>query len=691
MFSLLFMGIQQDLKLTLVAPLACAVFRLIFIFIYRPKKTPFGEWKKWYQCFRYALWWGLDFHAYVFLGSLLFVSLPGAFWPEYFQWGDTVRTVGLLLYLFVLYTAFMGKMIFYYHFHDTFNQTLWLGRHADKKNFVDVFLHQNHGVWILLGYVPYLLLAGSGIQALLATPVFGYIEVPVPILQYWLDRGLLLAAGLIFYWLRYGGTLQHRKKPEWDEMPAVVKADTFMSKAAIDDLIALELVLKHPETESLTHTDTESIACMGAVLPNVQGEMRNPLAFFQHRAQGPRIKPPKHIFFLLGEGHAQAPFDPIYAKLNLMEASQRFRQEAHTIAIQNFLPGGMHSRPSLVGLISGLYDAGCEVNENQAFWSAHVPTSLPYQLRRLGYRTEFWYGGGLGHGSLEHFMPAMGFDVCHSGLDICTSQAPRTWLGIYDHVFLNRAAELIQQTDTEQPVFHFLYTTSNHGPYKMPVEELGFAIDQVMPEASAELRRDSMTRRRLGCCWYADQSLMHFVEEMRAIYPDSLFVVMGDHSTGLIPFAYDVVERQEPSLRDRVLTSFAMHHPDLEPQTLAGNTIGGHMNIMPTLLELIAPKGFVYSSLFPSLTEPLDHVVTPDCWMTREMLGDYQSRTAQSLQVSGKELPWLQDTTAFERERQGWCEITGWMVRHPELLDKPMALVLDKESLMQCRMRTEVE
>ena len=34
------------------------------------------------------------------------------------------------------------------------------------------------------------------------------------------------------------------------------------------------------------------------------------------------------------------------------------------------------------------------------------------------------------------------------------------------------------------------------------------------------------------------------------------------------------------------------------PAILAGNTIGGHMNIMPTILELIAPKDFTYYSLF---------------------------------------------------------------------------------------------
>ena len=668
MFSTFFTGLQQDLKLVLVAPIFCALFRLAFILVYRPRKSPRGEWAKWWACFRYAFWWGLDFNAYVYLYSLVLVSLPGAFLPEYFTVGNTVRTVGLTAYLVILYTAFMGKMIFYYHFHDTFSQTLRLLNHADKKNLIDIFFNQNHGVWILLGYIPYVVLCCYGIQYLLATPVFAYVELSSGWWQYDLNVVVLLVSIMGFYWLRYGGTLDHRKKPEWDEMPARVKEDTVLSKAAVDDLIALEMVLTAPFDDMLLHDDAEAECMMEPVLPAGVTLPADPLCLFQRRAGGAKIRTPKHIFFLLGEGHAQAPFDPIYAKLNLMKASQRFRQDPHTVAINNFLPAGMRSRPSVASLVSGIFDAELELNEKLPFWQGHVLTSLPAQLHRLGYRTEFWYGGGLGHGSLEHFLPAAGFDACHSGFDICPADAPRTWLGIYDHVFLHWAAVLIQKQDIDQPVFHFLYTTSNHGPYKMPYAELGFDTDRVMPEWSKQLTQDKMTWRKLGASWYADQSLMHFIAVMKSAFPDSLFVVTGDHSTGVIPFNHGLVKRQEPSLRDDLLTSFAMHHPDLTPEMLAGNTIGGHMNILPTLIELIAPKGFEYYSLFPSLTEKLDHVVTADCWMTEDRLGDYRNQTAQSLRVSARELPLQRNVLQFESEHDAWRELSGWFVRHPELL-----------------------
>jgi len=668
MFSLFWHGVQQDFKLFLLAPVLCAMFRLAFILVYRPKKTPTGEWRKWAGCFRYGFWWGMDFNAYVFLYLVVLVSLPGMFLPGYYAVADWVSRIGVTAYLLVLYVAFAGKMIFYYHFHDTFNPLVKLGRHADKKNFADIFFHQNHGTSILIGLVLYVIGCWKLTGLLLVTPTIPYPDFSAVGVRYGFNALLVVGSIVLFYWFRYGGTLRHRKKPEWDEVPPLVKNDTVLGKATVDDLIAFELAIKRPVSDAVRHSDEEAAVILKDILPQPVKNGENPLLQFRRESGGARMAKPSHIFFLLGESHAQAPFDPIYRKLHLMEASERFRRNLHTISFSNFLPGGMISQPSLVSLLAGIYDADMELNENTAFWEGTLPTALPVQMHRLGYRTEFWYGGGLNWGSLDHFAPAIGFDACHGGPDICPEDAPRTWLGIYDHIFLQEAAKRIKSEKADGPVFHFLYTTSNHGPYNMPYEEMGFDIERVMPEAPEKLKKDHKLRRQMGGIWYADQALIHFAEDMMKTYPDSLIIVTGDHATGLIPFQCGVVKRREPSLRDCVLTSFAISHPELDSTMFAGNTIGGHMNILPTLIELIAPEGFPYYSLVPSLLEPIDHVVTPYCWETRDTLGDYRDGISQSLAVSEDMLPVAHDSARFEQERAALCELTGWIVRHPELL-----------------------
>lgn len=669
-FSYFFSGAQADLLLMLLAPLACAVFRALFLWRYR---THAFTWPQLATCFRYGFWWGMDFNAYVFLILLLCVSLPTAIFPSVRPFSDGLRCALVTAYLGILYLAFIGKMIFYDHFHDTFNATIRLGIHADKKNFADIFFHQHHGGLVLLGIPVYLAICVLAARALLMLPRLPYDMIAPPDGAARLACNVICFVGAIvlFYWLRYGGTLNHRKKPEWDEVPPRVKEDTLLAKAAMDDLIALELAWKKRVSDAERHTDDESWSYLTSILPEHCPRTDHPLSLFARATTGPRVTPPSHIFFLLGESHAQAPLDPMYHRLGLMEASLRFRSSPHTITMNHMLSAGMTSRPSLVSLFTGLYDSDMEINEMGAFWQRTFPNSLPQLLHRLGYRTEYWYGGYLNHGSMEHFVPAIGFDAWHAGPEICGADAPQTWLGVYDHIFLEEAAARIEASTEDGPVFHFLYTTSNHGPYNMPYEKYGFDLSRVMkdaPEVAARIARDKKVSRRMASIWYADQALIRFAERMKKDFPDSLIIITGDHSFGALPYEYDVAKRREPTIREAVLTSFAMYHRELTPDMLPSH-IGGHMNILPTLLELIAPQGFSYLSPFAPLTQPLSHVVTPYCWETEDTIGDFRNGEAQPLKITDGPLP-TEHLVRFQAERDALCELTGWYVRHPELLEQ---------------------
>lgn len=626
-----------------------------------------GEWRKWMECFRYAFWWGMDIHAYVFLVLFLLVSLPGAFLPGYFLAGDQVRSVLVTAYLCVVYTAFVGKCMFYSHFHDIFNHMVRLGRHADKKNLLDIFFHQDHGGWILLGYIPFALLMYGVAGAVLSTPVLSFPAIEGTALRYGANVVVLLAAVALFYWIRYGGTFLHRHKPEWDDIPTIVKDDVFLAKATVDDLVALKLVYKAPFSEALKHTDEEARPILAPlVAPEYLTPGRQPLEAFRRVAKGARLEKPRRIFFLFGEGHAQSPFDPIYADLGLMAASKAFRSLPGTVAIDNFFPAGLNSRPSLVGVTSGIFDGEMAVNEMEIFWHQAPLTSLPLQLKALGYKTSFWYGGALNHGSIQHFIPGQGFDSAMGGPSFCPSGSPSTWLGIYDHIFLQELAKRLRGEE-EKYSFHFIYTTSNHGPFSLPYEKLGFDIDRVMPKWADTFRSSPSSWRTLASQWYADQALCRFIEEMREAYPDSLFVVTGDHSIGIMPFDKGILPRREPVLREQYLTSFAISHPELTKAMLAGNTIGSHMHILPTLLELLAPEGHEYYSLVPPMTERISEVVTPYGYLTEERIGAYREGYEEQLAPT-RELPAHHAGTRYQETKDALIELTGYLIRHKELL-----------------------
>lgn len=676
MFSQFFLGIQQDLKLFLFAPLLCAIFRAFFIWKFWPFQSFAGRGRQLWHCFRYGFWWGMDFNAYVFLWSMLLVSLPGAFLLGYFAAGNWVREAGLLVYLTVLYAAFIGRIIFYEHYQDIYNHLLWLGKNAEKHNLLDVFFSEHHGMWLLLSFLPFWLVSALVTECLLGLPSITLPVLAGGYLQYGLNGLIFLGAIAFFYYCRFGGTFLHANKPEWDEIPSIVKRDIFLARATVDDLPALEMVWRHPLNSLLTHTDAEDVPVLDAVMPEPYREnqwqaLSSPVAAFVHTAKGPHIRAPKHIFLIVGESYAQHPLDDIYASLHLADCGRRFQRDPHTAVLSNFLPAGMLSRPSIVSLMTGIFDARLELNEQEAFWHGTVASSLPLQLKKLGYRSIYWYGGNSTYGNFNQYAPAVGFDQVMAAVDFCPPDSPRTWVGVYDDIFLTHAAERIEAMDTDTPIFHFVYTTSNHGPYKMDLAKQGYDTEKVMPEAPEAVRHSHERQQVMGTYWYSDRAVFAFVDRMLAAYPDSLVIVTGDHSAGPIPMDMGIIARTETTLREHFCTSFAMHQREIDQRIFVGNTIGGHMNIAPTIFELIAPAGFRYYSLFESLTEPIRRVVTPYHWMTCDAVGSADDALYQGLAVSAQPVETYHETdgqSRFAAETAGYSAITGWIARHPELL-----------------------
>lgn len=668
MFEQFFLAVQQDIKLWIFFPILCAVFRAIFIYVHNPYPKFAGKRNALWECFRFGFWWGMDLNAYVFVVSLVLVTLPGLFIGVWSQYGDLTRIVLGMAYSVVLYVAFVGKMIFYNQFHDIFNNIVFLGEKAEKNNLIDIFFHQYHGARKLALLIPYLGLVFFVLRAVLATPV-----IPYPSISGWhyyvFNASLVLFFIGAFYFFRYGGTFWHDDKTEWDTIPAIVKSDPFLAKATVDDLIALKMLRHRRMSERMQRSPAENLAFVKPFIEERGGTVdsfKDALKAVTHQAKGPKIKRPSHIFLVVGESYSQPYFDPAFADLHIADEGKKLMNDVHTASINTTLSGGIISRPSIVGLMLGIFDAGMELNEREPFWEGTLPTSLPIQLRKLGYETNYWYGGSLSHGNFNHFAPACGFNHSYSGTDICGPKAPRSWVGIYDHVFLNKVADMIQQRSDDVPQFHFVYTTSNHGPYKLPLKDLGFDAKKIM-DVQPDVLKESIIPKVMGTFWYADRAINDFIQKMKKAYPDSLFIVTGDHGFKCSELQHTSLMRREYTFRELHSPVLMFHHRELDKDSLAGNRIGGHMNILPTLFELIAPAGFTYYSLFESLTETVTSCVTPHHWVNMDSIGGfgethYQPLTATSgADVIQGDAPY-DDICAAEK-----C-LTAYCLQRPELL-----------------------
>lgn len=675
MFEQFFLSIQQDFKLFIFFPILCAVFRAIFIAYYGNIDQLGKKTRALGACFRFGFWWGMDFNAYVFLLSAAAITLPGLFLPVLYINSDMIRIAAALAYALVLYAAFSAKMIFYSHFHDNFNGIVLLGRRAEKHNLMDVFFHQHHGLWLLFGIIPYLLVCAIVLHNLLVLPTVPYPRFSTIYFQYIFQGAFIAALPVVFYYFRYGGTLIHDNKPEWDTVPDIVKDDVFLAKATVDDLIALEYVWKNPADAVLQHDDQEDRASFRQALEVLQCSSylhEQPLYSTIRTAHGAKLAKPSHIFLIVGESYGQNYIEPFMDDLHISDGLKGVMKMAGSVSIPTCLGAGVISRPSIASLMSGIFDANLEINEREAFWQGTVPTSLPVQLKRLGYSSTYWYGGSVAHGNFNHFAPSCGFDRVMSAPDFCDSQAPRSWVGVYDGEFLQKAGDLIEE-EHEELQFHFLYTTSNHGPYKIDLKKYGYEAESIMPQAPQDVKENRKLQQMLGTFWYADRAIAQFIKRMKAQFPDSLFIFTGDHGAYCSELQHTTYMNRPYTLREMRCPVLFFQHPRLTSHILAHNSIGGHMNIMPTIMELIAPAGFSYYSLTPSLTESLEQVITPFHWLNKKELGEYATQRYQQLFAPG-DVAGCNGQLPYETIHHAEKNLTGYLLRHPELLVRPKHL-----------------
>lgn len=220
------------------------------------------------------------------------------------------------------------------------------------------------------------------------------------------------------------------------------------------------------------------------------------------------------------------------------------------------------------------------------------PFGIGETMKQLGYKTIFWYGGLRSWQDLEHFTLREGFDEFHCADELPDQGESSSW-GAPDGVLFDAIRQKMQK-ETED-TFYFILTTSNHPPFAYDVDAKGFPRDEVMAKLPDSIPKDKATVDQLGHIWYADQVMGQFIRQVEQDDPSTLFVVTGDHAERF-NFASDV------SLWALSGIPCYFYGDGLPKNFLNSTTAGSHLQIAPTLAELIAPPGSTYTSLLPPLT-----------------------------------------------------------------------------------------
>ena len=310
----------------------------------------------------------------------------------------------------------------------------------------------------------------------------------------------------------------------------------------------------------------------------------------------------EHIFYIIAESMSEWHFDSAFDSLGLSSELKKLAKQKGGFKADIFLQNAGSTIKSLDVQISGLLQTDIPLSllsgrfDNIKFAPAVI-------MRDLGFEGTFFYGGSGTWQKLDSYVTTQGFSEILFGTHIVENATrngyptpyQNAW-GAYDHHLFAFVRDTITAKSKANPsakTFNMIMTTSNHPPYDAPLAQFNAPIQAIdsFVKSTPNLKRKATTAQILAHIWYQDKVIAQFVREMSAKFPRSLFIITGDH--------YDREYIFTPSVKIAQSVPFIVYAPTLKPTIIAN--IGSHIDITPTIIELVAPNGYEY----PSFGEPM--------------------------------------------------------------------------------------
>ena len=618
-----FRNIQQDLKLFGFVLLLLCLYRVIFMGMlanFMGSDTGISD-------ILQANWTGLRLSLKSAGGfallSFVFVTLPGILSPR-FSWGRLRLIIGTVASL-LLAVLFEARFPYYEEFHMTYGIQVMQGVHDDRSA-IFMMMVQEYGLpWRLAIAIALTAVSWYMLKVLLER--MGTLALPNmvrtrPVLTMLV---LFLATVSFGFVTRFGGGFNYATGINWEN--AGVTKDEFLNECILDDVqgiyraIQSEKRMKAGDIYGVKKDQVREMAEKAAVLNGTAAAGDDIRPYITRQAPGAKIAKPKHIFIILGESWAQWPMLEKYERLHAADGIKSLAKAPQGYYTQLFMPNGDFTSIAITGLITGLSEVNVRANYQPRSFKEIYPTALAPQFKELGYQVDFWYGGTPSWDNIRKLALAQGFDHFYGYPDY---HAPKTntW-GTNDR---NLFAALAKSLGDEPPTVHLIMTTSNHPPYNVDLAAEGFDIETAK-EAVRELIPDASDpdalAMEIGHYWYMDKVVTEFVNETMKKYPDSLFVITGDHAVRTNP-------GPKPTMFEFQSVPFVLYGQGVTKDILPANAVGGHTGIAPTLINLIAPKGFTYQAIAPAIGEtPV--AFNRGYWLTNQVMGQVESGQTELL------------------------------------------------------------
>ncbi|WP_298220754.1 sulfatase-like hydrolase/transferase [Flavobacterium sp.] len=515
---------------------------------------------------------------FLILPFLLLLSL------SYFDRFKVIQWVRIVCqYLFVIFSTIICIVTINYfaEYHNQFNNFLFLGLYDDQKAVFNTILEDFHPWWNLIAIILSIVI---GIFILRYFENKDFIYKQLSKLHFKGNKMITVVVALILFVFSIRGSV--------NDVPALrkwagVSSDPFLNKTIINPYRSLiyasedfnEINILDGKNPYLSDNEFHEIFSKPAVSD-----------YLKKTAQGAMIEKPKQIFLVIMESYDSWPLMDKYAPFKF--STQLSALKNNGTHFNYFLPAADATFDSFGGIVTNVPYMGVNISK---IGELHEPfvTSIFSQFKKLGYQTNLFYGGFSSWQNIADFSRYQGVDRFFSATDAGGNSDSGTW-GVEDEKLFDL---VVAKTDTTKYSLNIILTSSYHAPYTVDVYKKGFPYHSAkdFPEAMKKYYDGSMTMEELGHLWYSDYAIGKFMEKATKKYPTAIYSFTGDHFGRKFP-------NSRPNLYERSSVGLIMYGKNI-PKSY-NQTPGSHIDIMPTLIEMIAPKGFEYYSFGTSMYAP---------------------------------------------------------------------------------------
>lgn len=580
-----FAGIQRDFRLFLFVLILLEIYRGLFIFFMSSYMSDESGSAQIAGAMFAGLRLSLKTAGAVTLIPFVFVSIGGL--------TSRIRLAAGVISSLIFSLLFMLRFPYYRAFQSTFGLEVVQGFHDDLWSII-VTMFQEYGIlWRFLIALFLTIICIAALSRLLLIKTFPLPELADKIKVAGFSAGLVVVIFLFGMFARFGGSFTYGSGLNWEN--AGVTTDDFLNECILDDAQALYRtysIAKRMEAGEISGVNPDNILESAQIIAvNHELTEKNLAPYLERKAKGERIQKPKHIFIIVGETFMQWPMLGKYDELLVAEGIKSLIAEENCYYSRNFMPNGDFTSTAITGLVTGLPDVNIRVNYQSRTYDKLYITSIAPAFKELGYNVDFWYGGMPSWDSIAKMSLAQGFDNFYGYPDF---NAPKqtTW-GTKDENLFNA---LLAHLAEEPPTLHLVMTTTNHPPYNLDLASEGYDLDAVTEALKKFPDVDDVNQLaiELGHYWYMDEVITNFIRAASEKFPESLFVVTGDHAVRTDPSTH-------PTIFEHQSVPFVLYGAGITKEILPPDAVGDHISIAPTLIELIAPKDFAYYSIAPSL------------------------------------------------------------------------------------------